>query len=129
MLVAAYVLAAYLLAYAPKYLVTLALIREKNYDNQNPREQQAKLEGWKKRGVAAHQNGFESFAGFAAACILATIAHVDPFWINTLCLVHLGARSIYPIVYIAGLGWTRSAVWTVGLVCTIALFVFAFMQK
>lgn len=126
MLVALYVLIAYLLVYAPKYFVTATLMVAKKYDNYHPRDQQAKLEGWKKRGVAAHNNGFESFAGFAAASILAYLAKVDAFWVSTLSLTYLGARTVYPIAYIANYGWTRSAIWTVSLTCTLGLMFLAF---
>ncbi len=126
MFVALYVLIAYALVYAPKYLVTIALILAKNYDNRHPRDQQARLEGWKKRGVAAHQNGFESFVGFAAAAIMAHIAHVDPFWIHTLSITYLVARSLYPIAYIGNVHWVRSTIWTFGLLASLGLMFFAF---
>ncbi len=128
MLVALYVAVAYGLVYAPKYVVTLALMYAKEYDNRHPRDQQARLEGWKKRGVAAHQNGFESFVGFAAGAILAHLAHVDPFWINTLSITYLVSRSIYPIVYIAGLSWVRSTIWTFSSVSSLALMILAFLS-
>jgi uncharacterized MAPEG superfamily protein len=121
-----YVLIAYLLVYAPKYLVTIALMIAKNFDNYHPRDQQLKLEGWKKRGVAAHFNGFESFTGVAAASILAYLAKVDAFWVSTLSLTYLGARALYPIAYIANYGWTRSTIWTVSLTCTLGLMFLAF---
>ena len=127
MLVALHVLVAYLLVYAPKYLVTLALMAAKDYDNRHPRDQQARLEGWKKRAVAAHQNGFESFAGFAAAAIIAHLAKVDPFWQNTLSITYLVSRGLYPVAYIGDVHWARSTVWTVSLFCTGGLLIFAFL--
>lgn len=126
MFVALYVFLAYALVYAPKYVVTVGLIFSKKYDNRHPRDQQAKLEGWSKRAVAAHQNGFESFAGFAASAIMAHIAHVDPFWIHTLCITYLAARALYPIAYIANIHLVRSTIWTFGIVSSLALMFFAF---
>ncbi len=126
MFVALYVFLAYALVYAPKYVVTLALIFAKTYDNRHPRDQQAKLEGWKKRAVAAHQNGFESFSAFAAAAIMAHIAHVDPFMLHALSITYLVARALYPIAYIGNIHWVRSTIWTFSIVSSLALMFFAF---
>lgn len=129
MLVALYVLIAYALVYAPKYAVTLTLIFAKDYDNRHPRDQQARLEGWKKRGVAAHQNGFESFGAFAAGVILAHLAHVDPFWINTLSITYLVSRTIYPMAYIGNIHLLRSTIWTFSIVASMGLMLLAFLAK
>ena len=41
------------------------------YDNNNPREQQARLEGAGKRALAAHANGYEAIPPFAAGVVAA----------------------------------------------------------
>jgi uncharacterized MAPEG superfamily protein len=129
LLVALYVLIAYALVYAPKYAVTLALLVAKNYDNRNPRDQQARLEGWKKRAVAAHTNGFESFMAFAAGAILAHLGHVDPFWQNALSITYLSTRALYPFAYMGDIHWLRSTIWTFSILCSLGLMFLAFLGK
>jgi uncharacterized MAPEG superfamily protein len=81
------------------------------------------LEGWGRRAAAAHANGFESFAPFAAAVLTAHAAHVDPRTSATLAIVHVAARTIYPAVYIAGIHVLRSTVWCIGFGATAGLFI------
>ena len=57
------------MVYCTKLPVAVAMQRAGGYDNRMPRVQQARLEGWGARSVAAHQNGFESFAPFAAVWV------------------------------------------------------------
>ena len=97
------------------------------YDNRHPRDQQGKLEGWGRRAAAAHQNAFEAFAPFAAAVLVAHVSAVDPGTSATLAVVHIVARAIYPVLYIANIHWARSLVWLVGFGATVALFIAALM--
>jgi uncharacterized MAPEG superfamily protein len=114
---------AFLLVYLPKLVSSLAMSKMPGgYDNKEPRAQQAKLAGWGARAHAAHLNGFEAFAPFAAAVLVAVVAHADPKWTNILALTHVGARTVYPFIYLANLGTLRSAIWTVGFGATLALF-------
>ena len=68
------IVAAWLVVYGSKLPVAAAMQRAGGYDNHLPRSQQARLEGWGARSVAAHQNGFENFAPFAAAVLVAHLA-------------------------------------------------------
>ena len=114
---------AFLLIYLPKIPLSMAQAKAPGgYDNLNPREQQAKLTGWGARARNAHANAFEAFPPFAAAVLVATVAKGDPHWTDILALVHVGARSVYPLVYIANLGALRSLVWLVGFAATAGLF-------
>ena len=114
---------AFLLVYLPKLVSTAAMAKMPGgYDNREPRSQQAKLAGWGARAHAAHLNGFEAFAPFAAAVLVAVTAHADPKWTNILALTHVGARFAYPFIYIANVHVLRSTVWTVGFAATLALF-------
>ena len=65
--------AAFLLTYLTKAPLAMAMAKESEsgYDNRNPRDQQARLSGWGKRSLAAHQNSFEVTPVFAAAVIAA----------------------------------------------------------
>ena len=115
---------AFLLIYLPKLPLSAAMAKEgKGYDNKNPRAQQDRLTGWGARARAAHMNGFEAFAPFAAAVIVAHLAHADAKWSAILAVTHVVARAIYPVMYLAHLGIPRSLVWFVGFATTIGLFV------
>lgn len=95
------------------------------YDNHTPRDQQARLEGWGRRALAAHLNGFEAFPPFAVAVLLAAITAADPIWTGRLAVAFVIARVLYVALYIADVHALRSAVWTVGLGATLAIYVLA----
>ena len=92
-------------------------------DNRHPRDQQAKLDGWARRAQAAHLNAFESFAPFAAAVLVAHVAHADPTWSTYLALAYCALRAIYTLLYVGDLAPARSAVWFAGVAVTVGLFV------
>lgn len=114
---------AYALFFLPRFAVVKAIVDlGEGYDNNDPTQQKAKLEGWGRRAEAAHRNGFESFMGFAAAVFVAHLVGGDPEWAARLSIVHVVARTIYPFLYIAGRGASRTAVWTVATAATVGLF-------
>lgn len=115
---------AFLLIYLPRMMVIQAQARRpEGLDNQNPREQQKLLDPKGMRANAAHQNAFEAFAPFAAAVVVAHLSHADPRMSAVFALSHVGARTVYPFVYVAGYGSLRTAVWAVGFLATAGLFV------
>jgi uncharacterized MAPEG superfamily protein len=114
---------AYLLVFFPKIVVAVAQAKQPGgYDNQHPRDQQARLEGWGKRAVAAHMNAFEALAPFAAAVLVALVGHADLGVVTPLAIAFLVIRVAYTLIYIGGMGMLRSAVWTLGFLATCALF-------
>jgi uncharacterized MAPEG superfamily protein len=117
---------AFLLVYLPR-IFSLAGQRRRpeGWDNDHPRAQQALLTGWAGRARDAHANGFEAFAPFAAAVVVAHLSHADPAWSARLAVTHVVARTAYPVVYMANLGTLRSGVWFIGLLATAGLFVLA----
>ncbi|HEX3771688.1 MAG TPA: MAPEG family protein [Polyangiaceae bacterium] len=116
------VIAAWLLIYLPKFAASIAVSRGGSYDNNNPRDQQAALTGWKRRATAAHLNAFENFAPFAAAVFVAHLGHASESLTAPLALVFVAARIAHPALYIADLASARSLAWGVGFVATFALF-------
>jgi len=115
---------AFALVYAPKIPLSVAMAREPDgYDNRSPRDQQAKLEGWGRRAVAAHANGFEAFPPFAAGVLACLVTGANPHWAGILAVTHVIARAIYPVLYIANLASLRSLVWSVGMATTVGLLV------
>lgn len=117
------ILAAYLTIFIPRVMVARAQARvDGRYDNDDPRDQQARVDQRGRRAAAAHQNGFESFAPFAAAVLVAHAAGGAQATANWLALAYIGARIVYPFVYVSGRGNLRSLVWGVGFLATLALF-------
>lgn len=118
------VLLAYLLTYAPKIPLSMAMAkRPGGYNNKTPREQQAKVEGWGARARGAHYNGFEAFSGFAAAVFVAHLGGANDHRASILSIAFIVARTLYIGAYMADLDYLRSAVWGTGVLCTLALFV------
>ena len=114
---------AFLLNIISKGPVAIAMAQQSGgYDNKNPRVQQAGLDGWGRRAVAAHLNSFEAFPAFAAAVLVAVIAGADPTWTMRLAITFIVARTLYLALYLLDLDLLRSAVWTVGFASTVGLF-------
>ena len=116
------IVAAWLVVYFTKLPVAVAMQRAGGYDNRLPRAQQARLEGWGARSVAAHKNGFESFAPFATAVLVAHLGGGPAHLIDLLAISFVVARVGYVIFYLADWASFRSAVWSVGFLLTFALF-------
>lgn len=120
---------AFLLTMVSKGPVALAMAREPGgYDNKEPRDQQSRLDGWGRRALAAHKNAFEAFPAFAAAVLVATAAGADPVWMTRLSVTFVVARTLYTPLYIADLDLLRSAVWGIGFLATVGLFVLPFLS-
>jgi uncharacterized MAPEG superfamily protein len=115
--------AAWGVVYLTKLPVAVAMQRAGGYDNHHPRAQQAALEGFGARAVAAHLNGFESFAPFAVAVLVAHLAGAPNAVVDLLAVIFVAARVLYVACYLADLAALRSAVWTVGFLATLGLFV------
>ncbi len=92
------------------------------YDNAAPRAWESTLSGWRARASAAHRNHIEAFAPFAAAVLVAHLAHGPQRVADGLAAVFILARLAYTAAYIQGAATARSAVWFVGLLCVILLF-------
>lgn len=115
---------AFVLVYAPKIAVSIAMARQpEGYDNENPRDQQAKLTGWGKRAAAAHANGFEAFAPFAAGALIAHVMNAHPQAAAALAITHVAARTLYPVLYIANVDKVRSLVWGIGALASAGLMI------
>lgn len=92
------------------------------YDNNNPREWEAKLDGWRARANAAQNNGFEALPLFVFAVLAAQFAQLDQVRTDHLALAFIGIRLVYTALYLANIAALRSLVWFAGLAVTIAIF-------
>jgi uncharacterized MAPEG superfamily protein len=118
------VLLAAVLIYLPRGFVIAGQVgRPEGLDNRHPRDQQAKLEGWARRAHAAHLNTLEAFPVFAAGVLIAHLSGADPGWSSRLSIVFVVARVIYPFIYMADVDKLRTAVWTVGFLAALGLYV------
>ncbi len=113
---------AFAFIFLAKIPVGIAQQRAGGYDNRNPRDQQAKLEGWGRRALAAHQNAFEAFGPFAASVFVAHLGGADPKLTTPLALTFVAARLVYHVLYLADFATLRSTIWSVGLLATTGLF-------
>ncbi|MEM9693378.1 MAG: MAPEG family protein [Myxococcota bacterium] len=109
------------------YLPRIIALREQatrpeGLDNNDPRDQQAKLDVRGRRANAAHANGFEAFPPFAAAVVLSHVVGGPQDAANIFAVTFVVARLVYPFLYVAGLGTGRTLVWSVGFLSTFALF-------
>jgi len=95
------------------------------YDNAEPREWAGRQDGWAKRAIAAHQNGFEALPLFIAAVILAQQAHANQDRIDILAMTFVLIRVTYSIIYISNLATLRTVVWFAGIGVSLAILAHA----
>jgi uncharacterized MAPEG superfamily protein len=105
------------------YLTVGGAKAQPNYDNSQPRSSLATLAGWRARANWAHQNHFEAFAPFAAAVILAELAHAPQGRIDALAVAFIVIRLAYTAAYLGNAASVRSLIWMAGLACVVWLFV------
>ena len=119
------ILLAYLL---PLFCATIAKATGgfKPSDNRNPREFLAHTQGLSARADAAQQNGFETFAPFAVAVLVAhATGNAEQSTINLLAVLFIAFRLAFIYCYLADKSTMRSLTWAGGLCCIIGLFVAA----
>lgn len=92
-------------------------------DNNAPRVWQESFQGWRKRADWAHRNHFEALPMFAAAVLVAQVAHAPQGSVDTLAGIWAVCRIAYTYFYIADRATLRSVVWGVAFFCVIGLFV------
>ena len=93
------------------------------FDNHNPRQWLANLQGWQARANAAQHNSFEALPIFIAGVLIAE--RLQPALqsrIDALALLFVVARLGYIAAYVADRATLRSMLWTVGLGASLALF-------
>lgn len=110
-----------LLIFIARMPVAKAMKEQGGYDNNLPREQQARLTGLGARALAGHQNSFEAFMLFAAGVLMAHTTQTQGFVIDTLAIVFVCARIMFLLCYWADWAWQRTLAWVVGLICTLLL--------
>jgi uncharacterized MAPEG superfamily protein len=110
-----------LLPFIAKIPVVIAMHKMGGYNNNHPRDQQAKLTGFGARAFAAHQNAFESLLIFSPAVLLAIATQNTGVFIEQLAITHIVARVLYNIVYLINIGVIRSLIWGVGIMSSFTI--------
>ena len=109
-------------AVLPLLATGIAKFGGSGYDNNNPREWETRIEGWRKRAHWAHRNHYEAFGPYAAAVLVAHVAHAPQGIVNLLAAVFIAARLAYTAAYIADAASLRSVLWAVGFFAQVGLF-------
>jgi uncharacterized MAPEG superfamily protein len=103
-------------------IVPAKLSGVREYDNANPRDPGFYTPGLRARSQGAHFNGYEAFPFFAAAVILAEMRSVPQGVVNAFAVAFIVARIVYVLLYLGDRPTLRSVVWSVGLLCNLAIF-------
>ena len=96
--------------------------REGGFDNHNPREWLAKLQGWQARAHAAQLNSFEALPVFIAGVLIAQRLNSPQTTVNGLAIAFVLLRIGYISAYLADKANLRSVLWFLALMCCVALF-------
>lgn len=87
------------------------------------RDRPLPLRGWVGRAQRAHRNMLENLVLFAVVVIVADVTSRENEWTALGAEIFFWSRCAYAIVYIAGLPWVRTAVWTLSMVGLALIFV------
>jgi uncharacterized MAPEG superfamily protein len=94
----------------------------KDYDNAQPREFLAGLEGRAKRADWAQQNSYEAFPPFAVGVIVAHLTGAEQLTIDLVAGLFIVFRLAHGACYILDKARIRSLAWVGGFGCTLAFF-------
>jgi len=110
-----------LLPYLAKLPLAIAMNKESKYDNNYPRNQQARLTGFGARALAAHQNSFESLIIFGLAVAVVLASDSVNMTIQWLAVTHVVARVVYCVMYYINQDKLRSLAWFVATICSFTM--------
>ncbi|WP_413457557.1 MAPEG family protein [Herbaspirillum huttiense] len=109
----------------PVFTIAVAKYGRRDFDNAEPRAWLDKQTGVRRRADYAHRNHFEAFPFFAAAVLVAQQVAAPQEQIDIAALVFIAARILYTVLYLTDKPSPRSAVWLIGYLSVVALFVIA----
>ncbi len=121
----------FLLIYVPRLGPVSAAMAKLpgGYNNNDPRTQAQLLDGRGRRAYNAHMNGFEAFAPFAIALLVAAGASSHFQLVCYLGIAFCVFRTIYIFAYLGDNASLRSGMWTMGVLMIAALFVLAIIGR
>ncbi|CAM2858388.1 MAPEG family protein [Vibrio rarus] len=110
-----------LLPLLAKIPLAIAMHNAGGYDNHHPREQQAQLQGFGARALAAHHNAFESLIIFSLSILLAVATNTTTDTVQWLAIAHIGFRIAYHLLYLLNAHILRSVAWAIAIACSFAI--------
>ena len=96
--------------------------RDGGFDNHNPRQWLADLQGWQARAHAAQLNSFEALPLFIAGVLVAERLDASQSTVNGLAVAFVLLRVGFIAAYVADRANLRSVLWLLALICSLALF-------
>ena len=122
---------ALLLPYVWTYFIAQARKQDLGeFDNKNPRLQQARLTGKGARALGAHQNAFEALLVFAPTIIVAmwvsSRVPEQQEWISRLAVAWVVARIGHGAAYVADQDKLRSIFFGIAQLAVVSLWVIIF---
>ena len=100
-------------------VMTNGFLAGENYTDPSPRP----VPLWGQRANRAHINAVESFAPFAALIIVAVLMRATNEMTALWALLFFWIRVAHAIIFMAGIPFLRTLVFTAGFVCVAGLFV------
>lgn len=104
--------------FLPYVCAGIAKAGRRDYDNTDPRGWETRLDGHRRRAVAAMDNTFEALPFFAAAVIVAHQLGAPQGWLDGLAAAWFGLRIAYVALYVGDRATPRSLVWIAALAVT-----------
>ena len=89
----------------------------------SPRDEHRELTGSAGRALRASMNSAIAMALFAPAVLILQVKGLTTPQTLMAAQVFLWMRVIYVIVYLVGIPWVRTLVWTVAFLCTAWLYI------
>lgn len=86
------------------------------------RESMPPLTGWVGRAERAHYNMLESLVLFAALVVIAVLSSKTNSTTLLGAQLFVWARLAYALIYLAGIPWLRTLVWTASVVGLVIIF-------
>ena len=95
---------------------------EGGFDNHNPRQWLANLQGWQARAHAAQLNSFEALPIFIAGVLVAQRLSASQAVVNARAVAFVLFRVGFIGAYLADRANLRSVLWSLAFTCAVALF-------
>ena len=112
-------------AVLPYLATSIAKVGGERFNNRDPRAWLDRQQGLRRRAHNAQLNSFEAFPFFAAAVIIAHLAHAPQGRVDAVAIVFVVARLAYLVCYLGNWHWIRSLVWLVGWLASLTIFLLA----
>ncbi len=91
----------------------------------SPRDEGRKLDGVAARALRCLENSVVAMALFAPAVLILQARGISTGGTLLAAQIFLLARAAYVVIYLMGIPWLRTAIWGVGLVATLYLYLLA----